>query len=139
MLSEDVRAQVRERLASMEHPVKLVFFTRKTECDLCADTQELLEDLAGLSDRLTLEIHDFDSDVAAVGEYAITRVPCIAIVGDRDRGIRVSGIPAGYEFAALLEAILDSARRSSRLEPATIAALRTLGRPVQLDVYVTPT
>lgn len=139
MLSENVRAQVRRRLEAMEHPVKLVYFRARKSSDFGEETQKLLEEVAGLSEKLSLEIHDFAADADVVGGYGITRVPAIAVVGDRDRGVRVYGIPAGYEFAALLEAILDASRGSSQLEPETIAAVRALDRPVHLEVYVTPT
>jgi alkyl hydroperoxide reductase subunit AhpF len=139
MLDENVKEKVRERLATMEGAVKLVFFTREADCNFCGETRELMEDLAGLSDKLSLEIHDFAGEPELAAAYGITRVPAAAVIGDRDRGVRISGIPAGYEFAALLEAILDAARGRSDLKAETVAAVRDFQQPVHIDVFVTPT
>jgi alkyl hydroperoxide reductase subunit AhpF len=139
MLNEDVRGKVRQRLEGMEQAVKLLYFTREADCTFCGDTRELVEDLAGLSDKLTLEIHDFAAEPETAAQYGITRVPAIAVVSDRDRGVRIYGIPAGYEFAVLLEAILDASRLHSDLNPETVAAVRGFTAPVHLEVFVTPT
>ena len=60
--------------------------------------------------------------------------------GGKGRGtVRYFGIPAGYEFAVLLEAVLDAARGTTDLAPATKRQIAALPKPVHLEVLVTPT
>ena len=64
----------------------------------------------------------------------------VAVMGaDKDYGIRMYGLPSGYEFGTLIEAILDVSRGDSGLSPETRAALKDVTRPVHLQVFSTPT
>jgi glutaredoxin-like protein len=53
--------------------------------------------------------------------------------------VRYFGIPAGYEFARLLEALFDVSSGSTDLSEATRRALRGLNHDIHLQVFVTPT
>lgn len=147
LLREPEADLVRTRLTAVARPVRLVFFTEGSsglvipgrECVYCGETQQLLEDVAGCSDRLTLEVHDRLTDPGAFAAYGIDRVPGCAVVGATDYGIRYYGVPAGYEFATLLEIIVDVGGGSSALAPETRAALATLPGAVHAQVFVTPT
>jgi len=147
LLREPEADLVRTRLTAVAQPVRLVFFTEASsglvipgrECAYCGETQRLLEDVAGCSDRLTLEVHDRLTDPGAFAAYGIDRVPGCAIVGATDHGIRYYGLPAGYEFATLLEIIVDVGGGSSALAPETRAALAALPGAVHIQVFVTPT
>lgn len=141
MLDDKDKPKVRERLSVMTQPVRLVHFTQSAEalCHYCRDTRELLEDLASLNKNLSLEIHDFVDDADVAREYGVDRIPSTVLVGDRDYGIRYFGVPAGYEFASLLEDILMISARDSGLEPETRRRLAQLAEPVHLRVFVTPT
>lgn len=65
----------------------------------------------------------------------------LAVLGGKgeDYGIRFFGIPAGYEFASLLESLEMVARGDSGLDAATREKLKALPSPVSLQVFVTPT
>jgi alkyl hydroperoxide reductase subunit AhpF len=58
---------------------------------------------------------------------------------DRDYGIRYYGVPAGYEFAALVNDIFDVSRGDSGLSAQSKAALAQLKEPLHLQVFSTPT
>jgi len=60
-------------------------------------------------------------------------------MGERDYGIRLYGLPAGYEFAVLIETILLASSGRSGLDPQVRAALAELRTPVLLQVFSTPT
>ena len=45
-------------------PVKIVMFTQEFECRFCSDTRKLVQDLATLTDKITVEVHDFIVDNA---------------------------------------------------------------------------
>jgi alkyl hydroperoxide reductase subunit AhpF len=145
---EDV-TQLKELFGSLTGDVTLVHFTQKTsmlvvpgalECPSCRDTQQILEELVDVSDRLTLEIHDFagESDVAA--EWGIDKIPATVVRGSSTAGrVRFFGLPAGYEFGSLIEDILDAGGGPSGLEPESTEALAGLTGDVDIKVFVSPT
>ncbi|MFC1464299.1 MAG: thioredoxin family protein [Candidatus Brachytrichaceae bacterium NZ_4S206] len=147
LLNSRVQQQVREALAQMTRPVRLLMFTQGAngaiECAFCAETRELLEEVTALSDKLTLEVRDFVADAALAETYRIDKIPALAILSDgaqpKDYGIRLYGIPSGYEFGTLIEDILMVSRGDPALQPQTLDELQRLKEPVHIQVFVTPT
>jgi alkyl hydroperoxide reductase subunit AhpF len=75
-----------------------------------------------------------------VEELGIRRTPGVAVMGqDKDYGVRFYGLPSGYEFGTLIDAILDVSAGVSQLQDATKQALAGLKSPVHLQVFSTPT
>ncbi len=138
-LKEKDRQLVREEFKTLADPVKLVMFTQEHECDYCHETRELLAEVASLSDKLTLEVHDFQAEPVQVGEYQIDKIPALSIVGRKDYGVRYYGIPSGYEFSSLIEDILMVSHGESGLSEGTRQAVKKLTKPVHIQVFVTPT
>lgn len=139
LLSEKDRKQIQARLAEMEQPVRLVHFTRELDCDSCEPTLRLLKEVAELSEKLTLEVHNVVLDQETTARFGIDKVPATVVADEKDHGIRLYGLPGGYEFAVLLEDILDVSRGRSGLDAETRQQLQTLTTPVHLQVFVTPT
>ena len=92
-------------------------FTSK-QAPLSAEQQRLLEELVSLSDRLSLEVHDMDTDAEAVGRYAVEFAPCTIVTGKRDYGVRFYGLTVGHELASLLETMLMVSNSRSGPQPA---------------------
>jgi len=141
---KDAELLRREFAERMTLPVKLVMFTQETECQFCAETRQIVEELAGLSDKVTAEVFDLVADKAQVERFGIDKIPAIVPVrveeaGERDYGIRFYGIPSGYEFTTLIEDLWDVSVGSTDLKPKTKQALAKLDRPVHIQVFVTPT
>jgi glutaredoxin-like protein len=130
--------QVKQHLASLAAPVRLVTFTRELECELCAETTALVEEVAATSDLVTAEIHDFVVDKEKADSLGIDKVPAIAVIGAEDYGIRFYGIPSGYEFGSFLAAIQAVASGTVELEKDTTAFLESLTEPLHMQVFVTP-
>ncbi len=139
LLNEDIKTQVKQQLADLAGSVRLVMFTQDFECQYCAETRQLVQEIASLSDQIEADIYDFVDDEEAVERYGIDKIPAIAVVGSEDYGIRFFGIPSGYEFTSLLEAIHAVARGEPDLSEETLAYLSELERPVRMQVFVTPT
>src|SRR5918993_4072494 len=111
---EEMRA-LTERLAGMTQPVQLVLFTQAFGCETCAATRRILEDLARANALVSLEEKNMVLDAGDVERYGIIAAPGVAIVGDRDRGLRFYGTPGGYELISLLEGILLASSGESGL------------------------
>ncbi len=147
LLNTQVHNQVRQALAPMTGRVKIVLFTQgeggALECDYCAETRQILEEVAALSDKIALEGRDFVANAKLAEQYHIDKIPAIAILADgpapKDYGIRFYGVPSGYEFSTLIEDLLMVSQRKTGLSAKTIDELKRLTQPVHIQVYVTPT
>ena len=142
LLSEEVKQKVREQLADLESPVRLVMFTQEFECQFCAETRQLVEEVAGVSDQLAAEVYDFVEDKELAEELGIDKIPAVAVIGEGegdDYGIRFYGIPSGYEFTSLLEAIRRVDSGDAGLTDETQHFLSQLKDPIHMQVFVTPT
>ena len=139
LLQDSDVAEIRERLERMTNPVKLIHFTQELNLEYGREARLILEELAQLSDKLSLETYDFLIDKEKVAEYAVDKVPATVIRNGRDYGIRFFGLPAGFEFAALLDGILAVSSGDSGLKPETREKLAQLTQPLHLQVFTTPT
>lgn len=139
LLPDDVKKDVKKRLEGLEKPVRLSVFTQKIECQYCAETHSLVEEVGELSDKIETAVFDFEADRDEVQKYGIDKIPAIVVEGERDYGIRFYGIPAGYEFSSLLEAIEMVSKGEADLDNDTKAYLKNLDKDVHFQVFVTPT
>jgi glutaredoxin-like protein len=121
------------------NPVKLVMFTQELECRFCSDTRNLVQDLATLNDKITTEVHDFVADADKAKEYGIDKIPAIAVIGQKDYGVRIYGIPYGYELQTLIEAVINVSKGKTDLSDKTKEILKEVKSPVHIQVFVTLT
>jgi len=139
LLDKETAEQVKQELADLAGPVRLVMFTQEFECDYCAETRQLVEEVAGLSDQLTAEVYNFVTDKEKAEELGVDKIPAIAVIGAEDYGVRFYGIPSGYEFTSLLHAIRMVAAGESELSEEGMQVLAEVTEPVHVQVFVTPT
>lgn len=139
LLSQEIAEHVEQELADLAGPVRMVVFTQEVECEFCAETRQLVEEIAQLSDKLTAEVYDFVADKEKAEELGVDKIPAIAIIGQEDYRVRFYGIPSGYEFASLLHAIRTVAAGKPELSEETLKALAEMTVPVHMQVFVTPT
>ncbi len=139
LLGEDVKAQLQTALKGLTNPVRLIVFTQEMECQFCRENRQLAEELAQTSEQIKLEVYDFLQDKEQVAQFQVERVPALIVAGEKDYGIRFYGVPAGYEFTSLLNAIQLIGKQDSGLKPLTRERLKTLNQPVRIDVFVTLT
>ena len=145
LLNNAVVAQVKEVFdKELKNPVEILFFGRKTDCDYCGETRQLLEEVAAISDQISFSGYDLDETPDVAAQYRVDKAPVTVIAareagGLVDYGIRFAGIPSGHEFSSLIHTILLVSSRDSGLSPKVRAELKTLERPVHLQVFVTPT
>jgi alkyl hydroperoxide reductase subunit AhpF len=131
----------------IQGPVTIDYFTQGDsplpvpiqECMFCRETGEMLREVAELSDRITLNVHDFVTESEVAKAHGITRVPAFVLSGAAKGKVRFFGIPSGYEFAALIEAIVDVGRGKTDLAPRALEELAGLRRNVHVQVFSTPT
>ncbi|MGB7874793.1 MAG: thioredoxin family protein [Anaerolineales bacterium] len=144
LLNDDIVQQIREVFAGLKNPVHIMFFGSKTNCDYCDDTRQLVAEVAALSELMSIEIYDMETDSDLAARYNVDKAPGVVIAakeGDQvtDFGVRLSGIPSGHEFSSLIQDILLVSNRDSGLNPQTREFLKGLDKPILLQVFVTPT
>ena len=119
--------------------VKIVMFTQEIECRFCSDTRKLALELATLNDKINTEVYDFIADGAKAKEYGIDKIPALAIIGKKDYGVRIYGIPYGYELQTLIEAVINVSKGQTDLSDKTKQILTDVKSPVHIQVFVTLT
>lgn len=144
LLDENVQKQVKELFVGLKEPVEVIFFGNKENCEYCAEIEQILSEVTGLSDKLHLSVLDFNEDQAERELYHVEDSPVFILAGkDADRvidyGIRFYGIPSGHEFASFVNDLVLVSGRDSGLQPETRTYLAGLQKPLKLQVFVTPT
>ncbi len=138
LLNEQIRKEVRSVLADVANPVTFKVFTQAFECQYCKETRELVEEVAALSDKVSVEVYDFEKDKALADSLGIDKVPGVAVVGAKDYGIRMFGIPSGYEFGSLIESIKMVSEGESGLSAETKKMVAKLTKPITIQVFSHP-
>lgn len=144
LLNDEIIDQIKEVFNGLKSPVHLMFFGSKSNCQYCDDTRQLVEEVAGISDLLSVAVYDMETDPDLAAKYNVDKVPGLVIAAKEgeqitDFGVRLSGIPSGHEFTSLIQDIILISNRDSGLNPQTREFLKGLEKPILLQVFVTPT
>jgi alkyl hydroperoxide reductase subunit AhpF len=111
-----LRNDLNERMVD---PVKIVMFTQEVECKFCSETRQLAQELAALNDKLSVEVYDFVANADKAKEYKVEKIPALVIIGKKDYGVRIYGIPYGYELQTLIGAVVNVSRGTTDVSENT--------------------
>ncbi len=139
IIPEDVKKVIKETfLESLKDDVILEVFTQKGKNDQYNDaTINLVETLAGLSDKLKVSFHTI-GDALSV-KRNVTRSPSVLIAPDKYR-MRYIGAPLGEEGRSFLIAIMmASTGRGLLTEPMVKKISDELREKRDIQVFVSPT
>ena len=143
--SETIRNHFSE---SLEGEVEIVLFTErespiiipgKQPCEMCAPTEKLLGEVASLSDKLKLTVHEIATAREEADALGIDRVPAFVFKGASRGQVRFFGIPSGYEFSAFIADLIDVSNGTTDLSEETREYLSALTEDVNIKVFTTPT
>lgn len=141
---ETLRNHFDENLAAN---VEIVMFTEKESpiivpgketCETCAQTEQLLEEVASLSDKINLTVHELASAAEEAASHNIDRVPAFVIKGAARGQIRFFGIPSGYEFSSFIGDLVDASTGTTGLSEETRSYLTSLNENINIKVFTTP-
>jgi alkyl hydroperoxide reductase subunit AhpF len=99
----------------------------------------LLKEVASLSDKITLTVHDISTAREEAAAHAIDRVPAFVLKGAARGKVRFFGIPAGYEFSGFIADLVETAEGETDLSDETRSFLASLTDDVTIKVFTTPT
>ena len=144
---DDAKAVQQQFEEKITRPVKMIVVTTQNNCMYCNEVKMLAEELAALSSLISIEAYDLEKDKAIVDLYDLDKAPAIVVVADggdapdTNYGIRFYGIPSGYEFMSLLDALntVGSDGADLQLMPETQEFLKNLKQDVHFQVFITPT
>ncbi len=129
---------VESKFYALKNDIKLVFFMRETGCAHCAETRKLLEELASVTHKIDVDFYNFAIDQEKDREYHVFAIPALAIIGEKDYGIRYYGYPHGTEVNDFLDDIIYVSKGESTLSPEARKNLSQLTKPTQLKLFVSP-
>ena len=139
---------VRQRFdVELKRDVKMTLFTQRNvgglyipgrECKSCGRTEELLQELSALSDRIDLDVVDYYGSQEVAKALGVERIPALIVSANGNDNARFYGMPSGFEFALLLDTIVAASSSGSTLQTETRRRLKALKEDVHLQVFVTP-
>ena len=108
MLTADFKAEFKTRLSGFKQKVKVLYFTSKTECNSCSEGLRFVEQLAEISNKLIMVVHDVHNKPELAESCGVDKVPAYVVLAEsgRDYGIRFFGIPSGNALESFTYAIL---------------------------------
>ena len=140
---------IRQKFAAeLVGPVKIDYFTERElslevpgrrPCAYCKPTREMLQELAALSELISLRVHIFEEAAEERTRFGIERIPGTVLRGRNGAAFKYYGMPGGTEFPAFLESIVDISRAEVLLSKESVKELKKLRDDVLVRVFVTPT
>lgn len=124
MLDMTIRDQLRSYLTNLRHDITLE--TSLDDSDKAHQMRELVEDIAALTDRITI-------DEAPQG----LRTPAFRIRRNgRSEAVTFAAIPMGHEFTSLVLALLQIGGHPPKIEAETAEQIRSLKGPLRFETYM---
>jgi glutaredoxin-like protein len=128
-------------------PVKIDYFTQKEldiivpgrePCATCKPTRQMLQELAALSDLISLRVHNIEDEREEAARFGVERIPGIVLRGRDTAMMKLYGMPAGSEFPTFLDSISDVSCKAVLLSPESVKALRKVKEDLRVKVFVAP-
>ena len=118
MLDQQLKSQLQSYLQNLRNPIELIASLDNTEPS--TELRQLLQDIASLSDKVTLNLNGSDS-----------RLPSFVIVKQGEtRGVRFAAIPMGHEFTSLVLALLWTGGHPPKADPEVIEQIKAIDRDI---------
>ncbi|UCG79216.1 MAG: hypothetical protein JSV21_05180 [Nitrospirota bacterium] len=137
ILSTDIKEKLIEEFASLSGNVDIHVYTAKGINDKYNEyAVKICEEFSGLSEKISYEEHDLDSDEAR--RYGVKSSPSILFSPDR-YGIMIMGAPLGEEGRSFVAAIVMVSSGKGILSESSDERLRGLKDKREIMVFVTPT
>ncbi|MEF2965696.1 alkyl hydroperoxide reductase subunit F [Paenibacillus sp. M1] len=127
MLDADIKQQLNQYLQLLEGD--LLIKVSAGSDDASKDMLAFLDELAGMSSRITVEQAQLD------------RTPSFSVnrAGAEDSGIAFAGVPLGHEFTSLVLALLQVSGRAPKVEDSVIDQIKSIQGKYVFESYISLT
>ena len=138
LFEEKVQIQLREILRTMKDKVEIINFTQELECTMCRETRSFVEEIASLSDKLSVKIYNFIADKDMVRKYGVERTPAIVLLDKEgiDSGVKFYGLPGGYEINSFLGSIIEISGKRDELPEEILSRIKKVDKDIHIQVFV---
>lgn len=86
LLSAADQQKLREAFDRMTRSVRLLFFSQAIGCETCGETRQILDELRGLCDRISVDEINLVLEGDKAKQYGVDRAPAIAIAYESGSG-----------------------------------------------------
>jgi len=125
MLDAELKQQLNTYLERVTQPIEIV--AHLDDSDAAREIHELLQDIAGLSSKITLREERASTERAP--SFTLNRV-------GSDMKLRFAGIPLGHEFTSLVLALLQVGGHPPKVDAAVIEQIQQLRGEYKFETYV---
>ncbi len=123
MLDTNLKTQLKAYLEKVTQPFEIV--ASLDDGEKSQELLSLLQDIAGLSDKITLKT---DGDDARKPSFSLNRI-------GGNISLRFAGIPMGHEFTSLVLALLQVGGHPSKTAPEVIEQIKALDGDYSFETY----
>ncbi len=123
MLDSNLKTQLKAYLEKVTQPFEIV--ASLDDGEKSQELLSLLQDIAGLSDKITLKT---DGDDARKPSFSLNRI-------GGNISLRFAGIPMGHEFTSLVLALLQVGGHPSKTAPEVIEQIKALDGDYRFETY----
>jgi len=123
MLDTNLKTQLKAYLEKVTQPFEIV--ASLDDGEKSRELLSLLQDIAGLSDKITLKT---DGDDAHKPSFSLNRI-------GGNISLRFAGIPMGHEFTSLVLALLQVGGHPSKTAPEVIEQIKALDGDYRFETY----
>ena len=123
MLDTNLKTQLKAYLEKVTQPFEIV--ASLDDGEKSREMLSLLQDIAGLSDKITLKT---DGDDVRKPSFSLNRI-------GGNISLRFAGIPMGHEFTSLVLALLQVGGHPSKTAPEVIEQIRALDGDYSFETY----
>ncbi|WP_394374888.1 alkyl hydroperoxide reductase subunit F [Stutzerimonas frequens] len=123
MLDTNLKTQLKAYLEKVTQPFEIV--ASLDDGEKSRELLSLLQDIASLSDKITLKT---DGDDARKPSFSLNRI-------GGDISLRFAGIPMGHEFTSLVLALLQVGGHPSKTAPEVIEQIKALDGDYSFETY----
>ncbi|HEX5538361.1 MAG TPA: alkyl hydroperoxide reductase subunit F, partial [Methylophilaceae bacterium] len=128
MLDANIKGQLQAYLERVTQPIEIV--ANLDGSDKSREMQEMLEEITGLSGKISLELR----------QDANERAPSFSLNRPGEKiGLRFAGIPLGHEFTSLVLALLQVGGHPPKVEADVIQQVKQLEGPFHFETFVSLT
>ncbi|MGK8478024.1 alkyl hydroperoxide reductase subunit F [Stutzerimonas stutzeri] len=123
MLDTNLKTQLKAYLEKVTQPFEIV--ASLDDGEKSQELLSLLQDIAGLSDKITLKT---DGDDVRKPSFSLNRI-------GGNISLRFAGIPMGHEFTSLVLALLQVGGHPSKTAPEVIEQIKALDGDYRFETY----
>lgn len=130
---------IENKFTGLKSDIQLVLFLQETDCSHCRDLRFLVEKIASITHKIKTETYNFAINKEIANQYKIKRIPAVALIGEKDYGIRYYSSPEGPELYNFLDDIVEVSQGEAKLSEKSKERLKELKSIINLEYFISPT